>query len=254
MNLLDFSFSDPALNLALEEVLLRPFIKKADEAPSTPLVRLWQNPASIIIGRGENPSDTVHLEQAKALNYSLYRRISGGGTVVHGSGNINLSFFLPFSLDPKLLGVYSSYEYILSRVLIALKTLGANNAVLRGSSDLCIGDKKISGTAQARKRSGLLHHLSLLVDFDLSIITSLLKKPPKEPEYRMGRDHKDFVTTLKLEGFFFDRQLFLNALSEAFKSSFTPVPILTNSILDQVQKLAEKKYRSSCWNEKGKEH
>ena len=68
-----------------------------------------------------------------------------------------------------------------------------------------MGDKKISGTAQARKRYGLLHHLTLLWDLDFKLCECLLKEPSKRPDYRAKRTHSDFLTTFKIENLSFSQ-------------------------------------------------
>jgi lipoate---protein ligase len=69
---------------------------------------------------------------------------------------------------------------------------------VRGYSDLCLGDKKIMGTAQRRLRRCILFHGSLLVSCDLSLISTYLSHPSKEPGYRQGRDHSAFLTNAPL--------------------------------------------------------
>jgi lipoate-protein ligase A len=65
-------------------------------------------------------------------------------------------------------------------------------------SDLALGGKKISGNAQARKKRYFLHHGTFLYDFDIKKISYYLKYPPKEPEYREGRSHEDFLTNIPM--------------------------------------------------------
>jgi lipoate-protein ligase A len=52
-----------------------------------------------------------------------------------------------------------------------------------------------------RKPANFYYQASLLVDADLDVIDSYLKHPPKEPEYRDGRDHLAFCTTLHQQGY-----------------------------------------------------
>ena len=65
-----------------------------------------------------------------------------------------------------------------------------------GSSDLALVGRKISGNAQQRKRTHLLHHGSLLYAFDAALVTRYLKMPARRPDYRADREHVDFVTNL----------------------------------------------------------
>ena len=67
-----------------------------------------------------------------------------------------------------------------------------------GTSDLAAAGRKFSGNAQQRKRRFLLHHGTLLYAFDLSRVGRYLRPPPRQPEYRAGRDHVAFLRNLDL--------------------------------------------------------
>lgn len=243
------AFGEGPENLALEEVLLRPFLS----TPAQPRFRLWHNPSPcIVIGRGEKPAERVHLERAREAGVPVWRRSSGGGTVVHGPGNLNLSFFIPYDLHPDLRNISASQKVVLNWVQEALDLCTGRRPELRGSGDLCLEGKKISGTAQARKKHGLLHHLTLLVDFDLAGISQLLLEPDKRPEYRGERKHGDFVTDLAQQGLLLDEQQLLDAFSKVLGEDSRLVD-LDQECLDQAHALAQAKYRQASWNEDGRE-
>ena len=48
------------------------------------------------------------------------------------------------------------------------------------------------------KRTHFLYHGTLLYDFDLPLIAACLKSPPRQPEYRQARGHRDFVVNLPI--------------------------------------------------------
>ncbi|HEB84320.1 MAG TPA: hypothetical protein ENI92_04885 [Bacteroidetes bacterium] len=66
-----------------------------------------------------------------------------------------------------------------------------------GISDLAIGGRKLAGSAFYRRKNLAYYSASLLVDPDLALIERYLRHPPREPEYRRGRAHRDFLTTLR---------------------------------------------------------
>jgi lipoate-protein ligase A len=247
--LLQFSHDEAAPNLALEEVLLAPMIKTI---PDQPLIRVWENQQRcIVLGRAENADQQIFLEEAERQKVKVLRRTSGGGTVVHGPGNLNLSFFLPYHMDDRLKSIHDSYQLIIGWVRSALKDSCGVETNMKGSSDISIGDLKISGTAQARKRHGLLHHLTLLIDFDLLSIANLLKEPEKRPDYRGQREHRQFVTTLKKQGFDWDLPNFLDALGQRI-GSWTPRH-LNEQEQERMNHLGEIKYGAEAWNLEGTE-
>ena len=70
---------------------------------------------------------------------------------------------------------------------------------------------KVGGNAQRWLKSAMLHHGTLLSDFDLASIPRYLSRPERQPEYRAGRDHAAFVTNLDLP-----RATVTNAVRAAF--------------------------------------
>jgi lipoate-protein ligase A len=75
-------------------------------------------------------------------------------------------------------------------------------------NDYTILNKKVGGNAQYIKKDRFVHHTSFLWDFDLNHM-ELLLHPPKEPKYREGRIHKEFLTTLKP---FISKEEFINRI------------------------------------------
>lgn len=67
---------------------------------------------------------------------------------------------------------------------------------LAGTSDLAAGQRKFSGNAQQRKKRFLLHHGTLLYSLDFIRVARYLRLPPREPEYRAGRSHDQFLCNL----------------------------------------------------------
>jgi lipoate-protein ligase A len=124
----------------------------------------------------------------------VLRRSSGGGTVLLGAGCLLYSLVLDQERESALAEIQPSYRFILGRVAAAL----GGDAGQAGISDLAIGGRKFSGNAQQRKRRHLLHHGTLLYAFDLGKVGHYLRPPPRQPEYRAGRDHGEFLLNLPL--------------------------------------------------------
>ena len=90
--------------------------------------------------------------------------------------------------------------WISQKAIDALKPLGVE-AVFRPISDIAVAgsDKKFSGNAQKRGKNYILHHGTILYDFDLSLIPKYLTIPKDVPDYRQGRSHLDFVTNIPID-------------------------------------------------------
>ena len=78
----------PAVQLALEEALVR-------AVPPAPVLRIWQNEASVVLGRGQRLEREVNVAACAAAGIPVLRRASGGGTVFHDLGNLNITMAVP---------------------------------------------------------------------------------------------------------------------------------------------------------------
>ncbi len=161
---------NPGMNLALEEALLESVAR--GNLPS-PLLRLWVNTTSIVLGRFSNPRKDVELGEAERLGVPIVRRISGGGTVFHDPGNLNISLFHKSS---GFIGVREIMGRGLSLITSILADLGFTPEV-RNGNDIVVGGYKVSGTASFASRRSCLFHGTLLVNSDLGLMRRLLVFP-----------------------------------------------------------------------------
>jgi lipoate-protein ligase A len=192
MQFLDLTLPSAVANLALDEALLL----EAEAGRGGEVLRLWEWPQpAVVLGSGCVLREDVDEDTCAADGVPVLRRSSGGGTVLLGRGCLLFSLVLAFDRSPALAAVRPSYGYILERMSEAFadRVPGIGQA---GISDLATGGRKFSGNAQQRKRNFLLHHGTLLYDFDLALIGRYLRPPARQPEYRAGRDHLDFVMNL----------------------------------------------------------
>jgi lipoate-protein ligase A len=174
-------------NVALEEALLL----EAEAGQGGEVLRVWEYPAPVVVlGSACILREEVHEDNCRHDGVEILRRSSGGGTVLWGPGCLLYSLVLRYDRHPLLEDLRGSYRFILERILAALDLPGAEQA---GISDLALGGRKFSGNAQQRKRHHLLHHGTLLYGFDLDLAGRYLKLPPRRPEYRRDRDHRDFI-------------------------------------------------------------
>ena len=160
----------PGMNLALEEAVLEAVA--SGDLPS-PLLRLWVNPTSIVLGRFSNPSKDVNLCEAERLRVPIVRRISGGGTVFHDPGNLNISLFHKSS---GFTGVGKIMSKGLSLITSILVDLGFTPEV-RNGNDVAVEGYKVSGTASYASRRSWFFHGTLLVNSNLGLMRRLLVFP-----------------------------------------------------------------------------
>jgi len=265
--LLDLKPRNPYLSIALDEALC----KYASTFPEFEGgVRLWTNPYSVILGRTCIPEKNLDQVYFKKFNIShkksrwsswpqLCRRASGGGTVLHGPGNLNYSIFLPLDKHPDLFALKKSYFVLLGMLQNVLSNQGIHTRI-QGSSDLAVVDsggslRKISGNAQFRKYGMLMHHGTLIMRNDIiDIIARYLRHPPSEPDYRGGRGHSDFLGHLPES---FDLSSFHSCLSEEMKKVVRrPLEQLEGmnrrKVFEMARKMAYENYGCESWILSGK--
>ena len=134
-------------------------------------------------------ASAAHLSAGEGLEVPVLRRESGGGAVLVGPGCLNYALVLSLERRPALLDVKQSYVKVLNGLLAALPLSGACAI----GSDLVLDDRKFGGHAQRRTRHSLLHHGTILYDFDIRRIRNSLREPIRQPSYRRGRTHDHFV-------------------------------------------------------------
>ncbi|QDT70497.1 putative lipoate-protein ligase A [Planctomycetes bacterium MalM25] len=238
MRLHDLTLPDPARNLAFDEALLA--LPGAGEA-----LRLWEaDRASVVLGRSSRRAEEVNLAACREREVPVLRRVSGGATIVTGPGCLMYAVVLDARRRPELLDLGAAHRFVLGRMVEALRPL-TPTVVIAGTSDLVVDEagvlKKFSGNSLRRVRDRLLYHGTLLYDFDLGLISTLLNTAPRQPEYRSSREHDAFVTNLAV-----DRDQLESAVQEAWGAH--PAEADTE-LLNTTERLAKTKYRLAEWNE-----
>jgi lipoate-protein ligase A len=183
-NLLKFENLSIQKQLELEKRLLK------EESENYLLINLGSE-KTIVMGISQKPEEVVDLELAKSCNIPLIKRFSGGGTVIVDPNTI----FVTFIFDESILNAPLYPKNILNWTKdFFYNALEIDDFDLRGN-DFTLGNKKIGGNAQYLKKGRFLQHTSFLWDYEEKNMDFLLH-PPKEPEYRQKRSHKDFLTKL----------------------------------------------------------
>lgn len=192
LRLLEATFPAVENALALEEGLLAAV--DIGESPGTLFVWEWPRPA-VIVGRSNAITREVDVEACSRDDAPILRRCSGGGAVVLGTGCLCYALILPISAEHRAMGISAVTRAIMQRTAAGFVAVG-HAVTVEGISDLAVDGRKFSGNSQRWMRRALLHHGTILYDFDLSHIARYLRFPSRQPDYRAGRAHASFVTNL----------------------------------------------------------
>jgi lipoate-protein ligase A len=237
MRALDLTLGSAAENLALDEALL--LQAEAEDPAGGEVLRVWEWPRpAVVLGSGCKLAEDVDQEACQADGVPVLRRSSGGGTVLLGKGCLCFSLVLAFSRHPALAEVRPSYRFILGRLAEAFDIPGLE---LAGISDLALDGRKFSGNAQQRKRHHLLHHGTILYAFDLPQVGRYLRLPARQPEYRAGRGHGEFLRNL-------DRPR--DWLAARLRAAWEADEGQAAWPAEEVRRLAGEKYSLRAWTER----
>lgn len=152
----------------------------------------------VVVSRSRQPGREVHLDRCAADGVPVVIRPSGGGAVVLAPGALTASIVAAQSGGTAF--PEREFRRFCGKVARALEACGIPGIVMRGVSDLCLGDRKIAGTSLRLWRGLVLFQVSLLVEMDLDLLHRYLPMPSRQPAYRHGRDHLAFVTSLHEAG------------------------------------------------------
>jgi lipoate-protein ligase A len=229
--------TDPYFNIASEEYLLKSF--------SDDVFMLYCNELSIIIGKHQNTFAEINYWFVKEKGIRVIRRLSGGGTVFHDSGNLNFTFIRNGNE-----GNLIDFKRFTQPIIEVLHQLGVP-AEYSGKNDLRIKGLKFSGNAEHIYKNRTLHHGTLLFSSKLDNLSEALRVSPEQVEDKAVKSVRTKVTnirdhlpaSIRFEGF--RNTMYQHVLSNtpgALPYSFTQQDI------ENIRRSVNEKYATWEWN------
>jgi len=257
--LLKLETGDAFTNMAIDEAILTARI--AGKVPNTLRFYRWK-PSAVSIGRFQNLLNEIHVENCRKHSVDIVRRITGGGAVYHDEdGEITYSVVV----DGKDLGCADmdltyAYKAICGGLIEAVKILGTNAEFNPMDPKQCpnitIKGRKISGSAQACRRSVLLQHGTFLMDIDHEKMFTFLKVPWAKTLMDVLETSKKKLTSAKQE---LESQVSMEEAYQALVRGFEKalkIQLVEEKLTSHERKLAEKlrgnKFSTEDWNFKRK--
>jgi lipoyl(octanoyl) transferase len=254
-----------AWNMAVDEAIL----EATGRGESRPTLRLYAwEPACLSLGYAQPFSD-VDMERLHARGWDLVRRPTGGRAVLHVD---ELTYSVTGPLDePRLAGtVLESYNRLAAALVEALRLLALPVQVqersespnrnpnpvcfeLPSTYEITVGGKKLVGSAQARRREGVLQHGSLPLTGDLTRILQALVFLDEGSRQRAAVRLLERATTVETA---LGRTVMWDEAASAFQSAFRSTlslglePVsLTPGELQRAERLVAEKYSHINWME-----
>jgi lipoate-protein ligase A len=229
--------TDPFFNLAIEEILL----KKSQEE----YLILGINKSSVIIGKHQSAHREINTKFVCENNIPVIRRISGGGTVYHDTGNLNFSF-----IRQSETGKQVDFRKYTEPVIDFLKSIEID-AKFEGKNDIRVQGLKISGNAEHVHHNRVLHHGTLLFSTSPAMLKNSLRKGTSHYTSRAVGSNPSSVTNLKdhlpsFKDIFEFRNEMLNYMLKAFPGMVEYN--LSASEVEEAESLSDSKYKTWEWN------
>ncbi|MCM2374327.1 lipoate--protein ligase family protein [Aporhodopirellula aestuarii] len=225
----------------------------AHASAGTELFRVWAfAEPTVVLGRSSRINEEVDRGWCAERNIDVLRRCTGGASVVGGPGCLMYSVVVGVPANGGLRNIDAAHNYVMQRVLAAVR-VQLPEAERAGTCDLIWNTRKFSGNSLRVARHHLLYHGTILLDADLDLIAECLAFAPRQPEYRRGRHHRDFICNVDL-----DEGLLLDSLSRQFGADGASAGAIAQGngmdVHQRVEAIAEdlmqSRYGVASWHER----
>lgn len=243
-----------AMNMAIDEAILT-----AQKEQPDPTLRFydWTTPA-FSFGYFQDIASEVDVEACYADGIELVKRMTGGGTVVHG-WDVTYTLILPRQAGE--MSISETYHLLGKSLVKAFEILGipaecytdktdssqsSENICLTNpaENDVMCNGKKLAGVSVRRNRNGILFQGYISLDIPPDPI---LKRVSKHAEIQEMLCKKS--AAINMEGRFIKRSSLIQAICETFEVGIT----FHSGKLSQTEKaeaetLVRTKYATAAWN------
>lgn len=238
---IDFGLVDIRDMMAMDEAIL-----KGDEGNT---FFFWTPKKSIILGFFQKAQ--VELDLPKCKDYTITRRISGGGIAFSDDRCRQINYGVVGTIDNDLfpLDIIESYKQVCGVLIDTLVHYGLN-AAFRPINDVTVDNKKISGNAQTRWEGKLLQNGTLLLDFDIEEMLRISNIPKEKFLDKKIASIREGLTWLDRElGQQRDMEEVRNVMKDKFEERFH-VKLKNGTLSTKEKELTENllpKYYSPEW-------
>jgi lipoate-protein ligase A len=256
-----------AWNMAADEAILE-HIHRGD-SPTTLRLYSW-DPACLSLGHAQSFKD-VDMQRVTSHGWEVVRRATGGRAILH-TDELTYSITGPAEEPALVGGVLESYNRLAQALLYAVHSLGlpveikeeAQAAAGQNLNPICfevpssyeitVQGKKLIGSAQARKKEGVLQHGSLPLTGDLRRICQALIFEDEEAREKAGSRLLEHATTVESV---LGRRVSFEEAGQAFVKGFeAQLGIqfergeMSPSEIKRTEELVNEKYAHVSWTER----
>ena len=254
-----------SMNMAIDAAILNA-VSKGESQPTLRLYS-WQ-PMCLSLGYGQRVAD-ADCQRLSANGWGIVRRPTGGRAILHGD-ELTYSVALPINHPIAQGDVITSYKRISEALVKALQWLGLSpqsekqqkrsDAVgpvcfeIPSHYEITSGGRKLIGSAQVRRKDGLLQHGSLPLYGDLGRICEALAYVDEETRREAKQQIRQRATTLSDtlgETISWQKaaEAFVQGFSEIFAIQFEKSTLIETET-EKTQQLVRDRYDHPVWTNK----
>ena len=251
-----------AVNMAIDEAILA-----AQKAQANPTLRFygWTQPA-FSFGYFQNIASEVDVDACRAEGIELVKRMTGGGTVVHGW---ELTYTLILPRNAGEMNISDAYHTIGQSLVKAFQQLciptqcyatgnysssAVTNRTYGVEANICLtnpaehdvmsDNKKLAGVSVRRNRNGIMFQGYISLDIPPS---SILARVSKDPEVQEMLREKS--TAINTNGRSITKDTLIQTICETFNLGIAfKSGKLSPQERAQAETLVETKYATAAWN------
>ncbi|MEP7137937.1 MAG: lipoate--protein ligase family protein [Chloroflexota bacterium] len=255
-----------AWNMAVDESILEHIHR--DEALPTLRLYAW-DPPCLSLGHAQPFSD-VDMKRLQQRGWEVVRRATGGRAILH-TDELTYSVIAPVH-EPRVEGsVLESYNRLAQALLLAVQSLEIPVEMKEGKAnqtetpnpvcfevpstyEITVNGKKLIGSAQARKKEGVLQHGSLPLTGNLTRICQALVFENESARDNASKRLLERATTVESAlgveiGWEKAQQAFVHAFEAQLGLSFESGE-LSESESERAEELVKEKYDHPSWTER----
>lgn len=255
-----------AWNMAVDEAIL----EHTGRGDVLPTLRLYAwDPPCLSLGHAQ-PFTDVDILRLESRGWEVVRRVTGGRAILH-TDELTYSVTGPAD-EPNLAGtVLESYNRLAGALLAAVQDLSLPVEMKEGKAEgngepnpvcfevpstyeITVDGRKLIGSAQARRKEGVLQHGSLPLTGDLTRICQALVFPGESARENAMKRLLERATTVESV---LGREVTWDTTAQAFIRAFEAglglrfeMGELTESELAQADDLVDEKYTHPDWTER----
>ena len=243
--LLDSGLSEPAFTVAADEAIA---LARAKGIVPNTLHFYRRDSPTVSLGYFQKIDKAIDLDFCRANGVRIVRRVTGGSAIYTDENQLIYGLAVDENSLPHEREM--AFRKVCSAIVTALATMGIP-AVHKPINDVLVSGRKISGSAQMRRRGIVLQHGTLVLKNDTAMMEGALRMDERKLSQR-GLKPSTCVTSLfEIMGKVPDIEKVKASLVYGFEKEFDihlESSDFTSQEAEIIDELIQKKYSRDVWN------